>query len=205
MDIDAINKWVLKIKEVEENIEACERDIASGLPAFTSYQGLMSDDIEKRILHYLRSLDDNDLPGSQALVKSLEQEQEQCKTTINRLLTLLTETKDFSYFFRQLGSALDALESSDAYFAAAKAVEPHISSKRPPKQPRQPAAAATPYKVLGLTPDATDAMIRQAYKRLAQTWHPDKHTNKPQVQQDEANKNFRAINEAHTTLMKHKK
>ena len=30
-----------------------------------------------------------------------------------------------------------------------------------------------PYKVLGLTPDATDEQVKQAYRRLAKKYHPD--------------------------------
>lgn len=30
-----------------------------------------------------------------------------------------------------------------------------------------------PYKVLGLTPDATDDQVKQAYRRLAKKYHPD--------------------------------
>lgn len=32
-----------------------------------------------------------------------------------------------------------------------------------------------PYEILGLTPEASADEIREAYRKLAQQWHPDKH------------------------------
>ena len=36
-----------------------------------------------------------------------------------------------------------------------------------------------PYKVLGLTPDATDEQVKQAYRRLAKKYHPDMNPGDP--------------------------
>jgi curved DNA-binding protein len=34
------------------------------------------------------------------------------------------------------------------------------------------------YEILGLKPNATDAEIENAYKKLSGQWHPDKNTDK---------------------------
>ena len=36
-----------------------------------------------------------------------------------------------------------------------------------------------PYKILGLTPDATDEQVKQAYRRLAKKYHPDVNPGDP--------------------------
>lgn len=51
------------------------------------------------------------------------------------------------------------------------------------------------YQVLGLQPEAGEAEIREAYKRLAKQWHPDVNPHKA-----EAEEKFKLINEAYSTL-----
>lgn len=51
------------------------------------------------------------------------------------------------------------------------------------------------YKVLGVAPDATQADIRKAYRRLAKKYHPDINKEDPQAQE-----RFQAINEANEVL-----
>ena len=51
------------------------------------------------------------------------------------------------------------------------------------------------YAVLGLARNAEPAVVRAAYKALAQHYHPDQAENK-----DEATKTFQEINEAHSVL-----
>ena len=51
------------------------------------------------------------------------------------------------------------------------------------------------WEVLGLTPGASQDAIRQAYRKLAQRHHPDKHPNDP-----EAQARFQAIQAAYTEL-----
>lgn len=53
------------------------------------------------------------------------------------------------------------------------------------------------YRVLGLTNDAEDVVIRAAFKLLAQKYHPDKWSKE---EQETANRIMKKINEAHDTL-----
>ena len=36
-----------------------------------------------------------------------------------------------------------------------------------------------PYKVLGISSDATDAEVKKAYRALAKKYHPDNYVNNP--------------------------
>jgi DnaJ domain len=54
---------------------------------------------------------------------------------------------------------------------------------------------ATHYDVLGVNPDASMQEIKHQYRRMVQTWHPDKTTNDPR-----AVERFKAIVEAYRTL-----
>ncbi|CAF3658325.1 unnamed protein product [Rotaria sp. Silwood1] len=51
------------------------------------------------------------------------------------------------------------------------------------------------YRLLSLRPDATPQQIRDAYKKLALQWHPDKNQNNPHAEHM-----FKAINKAYQTL-----
>lgn len=52
------------------------------------------------------------------------------------------------------------------------------------------------YEVLGLTKNASDDEIRKAYKKIALKFHPDKNPNN----KEDAEKNFKKINEAYSIL-----
>ena len=52
-----------------------------------------------------------------------------------------------------------------------------------------------PYQVLGVSRDATDEQIKQAYRRLAKKYHPDLNPNNK-----EAEEKFKEANEAYEIL-----
>lgn len=53
-----------------------------------------------------------------------------------------------------------------------------------------------PYQVLGLNSNATESEIKQAYRKQAMIWHPDKNPNNREV----AEQKFKEINEAYEQL-----
>ena len=57
------------------------------------------------------------------------------------------------------------------------------------------------YEVLGVPRDASDDVIRKAYKKLAIKWHPDKHVD----DKKEAEEKFKEISEAYSVLSDPKK
>lgn len=58
------------------------------------------------------------------------------------------------------------------------------------------------YEVLEIAPDASIEEIKQAYKDLAQFWHPDRYAYSPRLQQ-KAEAKFKDINAAYSMLMEH--
>ncbi len=58
-----------------------------------------------------------------------------------------------------------------------------------------------PYKVLGVSPYATDDEISKAYKNLAKKYHPDNYTDNPLA--DLATEKMQEINQAYDEIKKH--
>ena len=58
------------------------------------------------------------------------------------------------------------------------------------------------YGVLGLTSKATNEEIRQAYKKLALRWHPDRVDQSDAKARREATQRFQKINEAYDKIRK---
>lgn len=57
-----------------------------------------------------------------------------------------------------------------------------------------------PYKVLGISRDATDEQVKAAYRELARKYHPDKYVNNPLA--DLAQEKMKQINEAYDLILK---
>ena len=61
-------------------------------------------------------------------------------------------------------------------------------------------ARKDPYKVLGITPTATDEEVKKAYRRLAMKYHPDKVEGMGEEVKKNAEAQFREINEAYEQI-----
>lgn len=57
-----------------------------------------------------------------------------------------------------------------------------------------------PYKVLGVSPDASEEEIKKAYRELARKYHPDNYATSPLA--DLAQEKMKEINEAYDTVMR---
>ncbi|MDE5648589.1 MAG: J domain-containing protein [Oscillospiraceae bacterium] len=56
-----------------------------------------------------------------------------------------------------------------------------------------------PYKVLGISPQASDEEVKTAYRKLSQQYHPDHHADS--VMEEIANQKMAEINEAYDQIM----
>lgn len=59
-----------------------------------------------------------------------------------------------------------------------------------------------PYKILGVSPEATDEEIKKAYRELARKYHPDNYVNNPLA--DLVEEKMKEINEAYDYIIKHR-
>lgn len=60
-----------------------------------------------------------------------------------------------------------------------------------------------PYRVLGVSPDATDEQVKAAYRELAKKYHPDNYAGSPLS--DLADEKMKEINEAYDTVTEERK
>ena len=60
-----------------------------------------------------------------------------------------------------------------------------------------------PYKVLGISPDATDEQVKAAYRELAKKYHPDNYDQSPLA--DLAAEKMKEVNEAYDTIVNERK
>lgn len=57
-----------------------------------------------------------------------------------------------------------------------------------------------PYRVLGISPSATDEEVKKAYREMAKKYHPDNYANTEFA--DVANEKMKSINEAYDTILR---
>ena len=57
-----------------------------------------------------------------------------------------------------------------------------------------------PYRVLGVTRDASDEEIKKAYRKLSRKYHPDANINNPN--KDQAEEKFKEVQQAYEQIMK---
>jgi len=55
-------------------------------------------------------------------------------------------------------------------------------------------------EILGVQPDTSQEELKKAYRKLAMEWHPDKHHDKTEEEQKEAEDKFKDISEAYENL-----
>ena len=60
-----------------------------------------------------------------------------------------------------------------------------------------------PYRILGITPDATDDEVKKAYRKLAKKYHPDRYQNSPLA--EDASEKMKEINSAYDMIMNMRK
>ena len=58
------------------------------------------------------------------------------------------------------------------------------------------------YKILEISPDATDEEVKKAYRRMAAKYHPDKVSHLGPEVQKAAKEKFQALNQAYTQIKK---
>ena len=56
------------------------------------------------------------------------------------------------------------------------------------------------YRILGVSPSASDEEVRQAYRRLALMYHPDRMATRDDASRQQAEKMFQVINQAHDRI-----
>ncbi|XP_059296081.1 chaperone protein dnaJ 72-like [Lycium ferocissimum] len=61
------------------------------------------------------------------------------------------------------------------------------------------------YKILGLTRSATKEQIKQAFRKLAMEFHPDKHAHSSNQLKENATLKFKQVSEAYETLIDDRK
>ena len=56
-----------------------------------------------------------------------------------------------------------------------------------------------PYKILGISRDATDEEVKKAYRQLSRKYHPDANVNNPN--KDKAEEMFKLVQQAYQQVM----
>ena len=82
-------------------------------------------------------------------------------------------------------------------------LERHVGSRGSYSDPQSPRYSAThkdPYKVLGISKEATDDEVKKAYRRMAMTYHPARVAGMGEEMQRNAAEQMKEINEAYEQI-----
>ncbi|TDH66356.1 hypothetical protein CCR75_001717 [Bremia lactucae] len=113
---------------------------------------------------------------------------------------------NYALAFAKLSEALLGLELyEDAVRAAKRALELDDSSEFQEKVAQAEAALKQSltknyYKILGVSRNSDAKEIKKAYRKQALEWHPDKHTDKSELEREKVEKRFLDIAEAYEIL-----
>ena len=106
------------------------------------------------------------------------------------------------HFLVQLGECdglqqreVDILETIATYIGLSKAEVDSIFAQFRPSNDSN-------YKILEITPDATDEEVKKAYRKMAVKYHPDKVATLGEDVQKAAEEKFKAISQAYDTICK---
>lgn len=69
-------------------------------------------------------------------------------------------------------------------------------------QQAAPQSRKSDYEVLGVSPSATDADVKAAYRSLALKYHPDRYVGKSDAERNAAEEKFKEINAAYENIKK---
>lgn len=75
-------------------------------------------------------------------------------------------------------------------------------SQSTPKTKSRVCSRADALEILGLSPHASEAEIRAAYRRLVSEWHPDRLNNMAKELRDIATERVKSINQAYEVLIR---
>ncbi len=67
-----------------------------------------------------------------------------------------------------------------------------------------PGSVIAAYQLLGISPDATDDEVRQAYRRMAMKYHPDRVATQDEETRSRAERLFKAVGEAKERIFRHR-
>ena len=90
---------------------------------------------------------------------------------------------------------IDVLETIATYIGLSKAEVDSILAQFKPSNDRN-------YRILGITPEATDEEVKKAYRKMAVKYHPDKVATLGEDVQRAAEEKFKAVSQAYEAICK---
>lgn len=91
----------------------------------------------------------------------------------------------------------EAVRAKEQYQKAEQRARQEQSQQVPPEQPGR-----TPYEILGVSPNDSDDVIKEVYKKLSNLYHPDKWQSKPSETIDNMKQKQSELNVAYNIIKK---